>query len=72
MVGATVGGMAENGIHTCIYFDDGEPELLCVCGGRGLYLVEGDEGEGMLVVLLEDDVAPGELVMLRQELAVSA
>ena len=72
MVGVTVGGMAENGIHTCIFFDDGEPELLCVCGGRGLYLVEGDEGEGTFVVLLDDDVAPGELVMLRQELAVSA
>ena len=28
--------------HTCVYFDDGEPEMLCVCGGRALLLLDGE------------------------------
>ena len=57
-------------VHTCVFFDDGDPELLCVCGGRGLYVVE--EGEGMVVVLLDDDVTPADVITLRRELAASA
>ena len=43
---ATVGGMK----HDCVYFDDGWPTLLCVCGARAV-LVTGDDGESVLVKL---------------------
>jgi hypothetical protein len=74
VAGTTVAGMGTERIHTCIYFDDGDPELLCVCGGRGMILVEDDDSEGMLVALLDDvDISPAQVtVTLRRELAVSA
>ncbi len=75
MTAATVGDMASDRTHRCTYFDDGGPELLCVCGGRGMILVEDDASEGMLIALLDDapDPAPRpQVVELRRELAVSA
>ena len=78
----TVGGMATDRIHRCIYFDDGGPELLCVCGGRGMVLVEDEGSEALLVALLDDgdrgheDVLSDEpapvTLTYRRELAVSA
>jgi predicted amidohydrolase len=67
--------MASDRTHTCIYFDDGGPELLCVCGGRGVILVEDDASEGMLIALLDEEPTAGtrpEVLVLRRELAVSA
>jgi hypothetical protein len=66
---------AQPHVHTCVFFDDGDPELLCVCGGRGMVLVEDDSSEGMLVALLDDGDASTprpEVLVLRRELAISA
>lgn len=43
--------------HTCVFFDDGEPELLCVCGGRAVAVLDVD-GETVVLVELDegDDV----------------
>ena len=62
--------MATTRIHTCTYFDDGDVELLCVCGARRLYLVEED-GEPVLVALLDED-ADVTLTSTRDEFAISA
>ena len=70
VAGVTVADMGQNRIHTCTFFDDGGPELLCVCGGRGLWVVEEDGG-GSLVVLVDDETT-ADVVVLRRELAVSA
>ncbi len=64
--------MGEQHLHTCVFFDDGDPELLCVCGGRAMFVVEEEGAEGMVVVLVDDDVTPADVYTLRQELAVSA
>lgn len=51
--GVSVGDMAHSArtTHTCVFFDDGEPELVCVCGGRAIVLTDGDD-----VVLLPVEV----------------
>ncbi|WP_188079116.1 hypothetical protein [Actinotalea subterranea] len=41
--------------HTCVYFDDGEIELLCTCGQRALLVLDEDGTDGTLVVLLDED-----------------
>ena len=70
---ATVGGMARNHIHSCTFFDDGDHELLCTCGTRGLYLVDDDAPDGVLVVLLDDVDLPVDVTLVApRELAVSA
>ena len=60
--------------HTCVYFDDGAEELLCGCGQRALYLLDGDEE--LLVVLVAEDEAVvtsiGTVTEAPRELAVSA
>lgn len=65
--------MARTHVHTCTFFDDGEPELLCACGTRGLLLVDDDAPDGMLVVLLDDVDLPIDVTLVeRRELAASA
>lgn len=69
----TVRDMATAPNHICVYFDDGEPEHVCACGGRALYVLEEDGG---VLVAIEADVltvgwAP-ERVDARGELAISA
>lgn len=36
--------------HTCVYYDDGWPDLTCVCGERVALLMD-DDGEALLVCL---------------------
>lgn len=36
--------------HTCVYYDDGWPDLTCVCGERAALLVD-DDGDVTLAVL---------------------
>ena len=73
VAGATVGGMARNHVHRCTYFDDGDLELVCVCGTRGAYVVDDDAPDGMLVVLLDDVDRPVDVTLtVPRELAVSA
>ncbi|WP_024285879.1 hypothetical protein [Cellulomonas sp. KRMCY2] len=44
--------------HTCVFFDDGELEHhVCACGRRALYLLDDDGSDGVLVALLDDEVA---------------
>ena len=43
--------MTRSHIHRCTFFDDGDLELVCVCGTRGVVLVDDDAPEGMLVVV---------------------
>lgn len=61
--------------HTCVFFDDGEPELLCVCGVRALAVLD-DDGETVVVVRLDDDatvtVLPSTAPARSRVLAVSA
>lgn len=40
--------------HTCVWFDDGEPELVCVCGARAVAVLE-DDGETVVLVPVDDD-----------------
>ncbi|WP_298455684.1 hypothetical protein [uncultured Cellulomonas sp.] len=61
--------MATTRIHTCTYFDDGGPELLCCCGARGLYLVEDGDTDALLVALLDDAPIAGST---REDFAISA
>ena len=65
--------MTRSHIHRCTFFDDGDLELVCVCGTRGVVLVEDDAPEGMLVVLLDDADLPVDVALTApRELAVSA
>ncbi len=36
--------------HTCVYYDDGWPDLTCVCGERAAVPTD-DDGEALLVSL---------------------
>lgn len=49
--------MTSNRTHICVYFDDGGPEHVCVCGSRALLVVDEHTGESVLVALL-DESAP--------------
>jgi hypothetical protein len=73
VAGASVVGMATHR-HTCTFFDDGDGlELVCVCGTRGLHLVDDDAPDGMLVLLLDDADLPVDVVLVEpRRLAVSA
>jgi len=67
--------MAGTGTHTCVFFDDGWLEPICICGQRALYLVDENGTDGVLV-LLDDDIAAvaasGVRGRLPEDLAVSA
>lgn len=61
-------GMSTHRTHVCVYFDDGDLELLCVCGSRAV------DVEGTVVALEEDLTVTAVLRTPRrhEELAVSA
>ena len=59
--------------HLCTFFDEGGPELLCVCGARRFLLVDDDDPDGMLVALLDDRDVPVDVTLTQpRELAASA
>jgi hypothetical protein len=70
--------MTSNRTHTCVYFDDGGPEHVCVCGSRALLVLDEDGTEGVLVALLDESTTVTALTARAQvpartgELAVSA
>jgi len=73
VAGSTVGRMARDHVHRCTFFDDGDPELVCVCGSRGYVLVDDDAPDGSLVVLLDDADRPVDVALVApRELAASA
>jgi hypothetical protein len=73
VAGATVGDMAQNHLHACTFFDDGDLDLVCVCGTRGAVVVDDDAPDGLLVVLLDDVDRPVAVTLTApRELAVSA
>lgn len=53
VAGTTVGDMART-LHSCMFYDDGDLDLVCVCGARGAVVVDDDAPEGMFVLLLDD------------------
>lgn len=65
--------MTRTSIHRCVFFDDGGPELLCVCGARAVAVPDAD-GEGTLLVALDAEVASVTVTRsaARTELAVPA
>jgi hypothetical protein len=72
VAGATVGDMVLN-THACTFFDDGDLDLVCVCGARGAVVVDDDAPDGLLVVLLDDADRPVDVTLSApRELAVSA
>ncbi|NCT92711.1 hypothetical protein GXB85_17395 [Cellulomonas sp. APG4] len=60
--------MSTHRTHVCVYFDEGDLELLCVCGSRAV------EVDGILVALEEELTVTAVLRAPRrhEELAVSA
>lgn len=44
--------------HTCVFYDDGEPELLCVCGSRAVAVLDAHGETVVLVELHEDATVP--------------
>jgi hypothetical protein len=73
VAGVTVDGMARIHVHRCTFFDDGDLELVCVCGSRGLVLVDDDAPDGALVLLLDDADRPVDVTLVApRELAASA
>lgn len=63
--------MTSTRTHTCVYFDDGEPELVCACGS---YAVRLDEPgfEDVLVALDDGRVADLAAAGGQERYAVSA
>lgn len=53
VAGATVGVMART-LHACMFFDDGDLDLVCVCGAHGAFVIDDDAPDGVFVVLLDD------------------
>lgn len=44
-----------SGRHVCTWFDDADGvELLCVCGGRAVVVVDDETGDDLLVVLADE------------------
>jgi hypothetical protein len=73
VAGATVGDMAQNHLHACTFFDDGDLDLVCVCGTRGAVVVDDDAPDGLLGVLLDDVDRPVAVTLTAPpELAVAA
>lgn len=62
VAGATVGDMART-LHSCMFFDDGDLDLVCVCGARGAVVIDDDAPDGMLVVLLDDFDRPVDVTL---------
>lgn len=60
--------MSTHRTHVCVYFDEGDLELLCVCGSRAV------EVDGTLVALEEELTVTAVLraPRRREELAVPA
>ncbi len=72
VAGATVDDMAQN-THACTFFDDGDLDLVCVCGARGAVVIDDDAPDGLLVLLLDDADRPVDVTLTSpRELAVSA
>lgn len=75
MVVATVADMTSTArtrtrTHSCVFFDDGDTELLCVCGERALHLP--DEDGGIVVVLYREPSRVTQLPGADRLLAASA
>lgn len=50
----TVGDMS-SARHECLWFDDADGvELLCVCGGRAVAVVDEETGDVVLAVLADE------------------
>ena len=71
--------MTSNRTHICVYFDDGGPEHVCVCGSRALLVLDDGGTQGGVLVALLDESAPVTALTARGrtrardgELAVSA
>lgn len=65
--------MTRTSIHRCVFFDDGGPEHLCVCGARAVAVPDVD-GEGTVLVPLDAEVASVTVAraVARTDLAVPA
>lgn len=57
--------------HACVYFDDGELEVLCACGARAMYLDDAADGL-VMVALVTDRSSVTRLHRSVEELAVPA
>ena len=56
--------------HVCVFFDDGAPEPVCLCGVRAVRIVDQDGLDVLVTPLLDDeDLTPAER---SRELAFSA
>lgn len=51
--------------HTCVYYEDGWPDITCACGERAAVLVD-DDGETVLVPLVTPRTST------REQLPISA
>lgn len=40
--------------HTCVFFEDRDLDLLCICGARAIHVLEAD-GESTVLVVLDED-----------------
>ncbi len=59
--------------HRCVFFDDGGPEYLCVCGARAI-AVPDPSGDGTVLVEVDVEVASVTVARTgaRTDLAISA